>query len=335
MKSPRLALISSVLVASTVLVATQSHAVTSAPPTGLPLYQFSETGTGTFPWSAASLEAKLNATTMLGGPHGDTDASEGVLAYRTNEGELALYVQTDAGNTAWRNYSAQGDVPAPADDPIPLFDPSGNVDLLYVDTSGEAILVSPNEPDSPAWAKAHYGTPWTKYVATNLSALTGVSAATGLPSAQVTGQNGVVAYRTTSDQVEVVSLSWQGTDPLPIYDQSAASVNYQGIAVPVANVRGRTSHAGTTTTTTTTTQPKATTTTTTKPTTTTTQKSTTTTTTPTVASAFESDPVVLPGATPASRRSSITATSSWTPASAPGSRRGRARTSRRMRDRPW
>ncbi len=176
MKVPRLAVISVVLVASTVLVATQSRAVTTAPSNGLPLYQFAETGTGTFPWSAASLEAKLNSTTMLGGPHGATDATEGVLAYRTNANQLALYVQTNVGNTGWRNYSAGTNVPAPADDPVPFFDPSGNVDLVYVDTSGQAILVSPNEPDSALWARAHYGTPWQKYVSIDLSALTDVGA---------------------------------------------------------------------------------------------------------------------------------------------------------------
>ncbi|HEY1826126.1 MAG TPA: hypothetical protein VGG21_09235 [Acidimicrobiales bacterium] len=286
MKFPRLALISSVVVASTVLVAASSHAVTSAPRPGLPLYQFAETGTGTFPWSAASLEAKLSATTMLGGPHGATDASEGVLAYRTNADQLALYVQTNAGNTAWRNYSNLSAVPAPADDPTPFFDPSGNVDLLYVDAANHAILVSPNEPDTPAWAKAHYGTPWTKYVAIDVSALTGVSAAVGLPSAQVSGDAGTIAYRTPTNQIEVVELTWQSTDPIPEYNQSSATVNFQGIATPVAQQR-RSPHA---TTTTTTTQPKAT--------TTTTVKTTTTTAAPVAATQFGSDPVVVPGSSP-------------------------------------
>ncbi|MGA2123022.1 MAG: hypothetical protein ABSG58_01210 [Acidimicrobiales bacterium] len=281
MKVPRLAVISLVLVASTVLVATQSRAVTTAPSKGQPLYQFAETGTGTFPWSAASLEAKLNSTTMLGGPHGATDATEGVLAYRTNADQLALYVQTNAGNTAWRNYSATANVPVPADDPVPFFDPSGNVDLVYVDTSGQAILVSPNEPDSAVWARAHYGTPWQKYVSTNLSALTNVGAATGLPSVQVDGDDATLAYRTTTNEIEVVELSWSSSDPIPIYDQSSATVNYEGLASSVSvpqDLSPRLSPRATTTTTTTT--------------------STTTTAPPTLATGFASDPVVIPGPTP-------------------------------------
>ena len=287
-KFPRLAVMSAILVTSTVLVATQSHAVTTAPTNGQPLYQFAETGTGTFPWSAASLEAKLNSTTMLGGPHGATSSTEGALAYRTNANQLALYVQTNAGNTAWRNYSTGNDVPVPADDPVPFFDPSGNVDIVYVDANGQAILVVPNEPDTTAWARAHYGTPWRKYVSINLSALTDVAAATGLPSAQVVGDNATLAYRTTTNEIEVVTMSWTSSDPIPIYNQASATVNYQGLATSVSVPQDRTPNLS----------PRATTTTTTtKPTTTT--STTTTTVPPTVATGFASDPVVIPGATPA------------------------------------
>jgi hypothetical protein len=267
-----------ILVACSLFVASQSHAVTSAPPSGQPLYQFAETGTGTFPWTAASLESKLNSTTMLGGPHGATDTAEGVLAYRTNANQLGLYVQTNAGNTAWRNYSAANNVPAPADDPVPFFDPAGNVDLVYVDTNGHAILVSPNEPDSPAWARAHYATPWRKYVSLDLSALTDVGAATGLPSVQVVGDDATLAYRTTNNEVEVLTLSWSSSDPIPIYDQDSATVNYQGLATSASVPQVRSSNLA----------PRASTTT----------STTTTTAAPAAASAFASDPVVIPGATP-------------------------------------
>jgi hypothetical protein len=291
-KFPRLTLITAALVASTALVATQSHAVTNVAPMGLPLYQFAQTGTGPLPWNAASLKAKLNSTTMLGGPHGATDATQGVLAYRTNANDLALYVQTSTGATAWRDYTTGNDMPAPADDPIPFFDPSGNVDLLYVDTSGHVILASPNEPDTPQWARQHYGTAWSKYVATDLSALTGVNASVGLPSAQVAGTSATVAYRTSNNQIEVLELSWGTGDPLPIYNQSSTTLNYQGLVTSLMTPKSLTPKATTTTSTTTTTKP---------PTTTTTTKpfaTTTTTAPPTVATAFASDPMVVPGPTP-------------------------------------
>jgi hypothetical protein len=298
-------------------VATQSHAITTVAPSGLSLYQFAETGTGPLPWNAASLKAKLNSTTMLGGPHGATNATQGVLAYRTNTSQLALYVQTATGATAWRNYTTGNDMPEPGDDPIPFFDPSGNVDLLYVDTTGHVILASPNEPDTPQWARQHYGTAWSKYVATDLSALTGVDASLGLPSVQVAGTNATVAYRTSNNEIEVLELSWGTNDPLPIYNQSSTTVNYQGVVTSLMTPKALTAKATTTTTSTTTTTTKPPTTTTTKPTTTTTKAPTTTTTKPvptttttkpvptttttappTIATAFAGDPVVVPGATP-------------------------------------
>ena len=281
MQLRRLALVGLVLAASTLFAENSSHGVTTAPTTlnGLPLFQFAETGAPPLPWNALSLESELNSTKMLGGPHGVTNASEGVLAYRTNENQIATLTLSATGTTTWLNYTSQNNVPAPASDPVPFFDPSGNVDLLYVDQAGDAILVSPNEPASATWARLHYGTPWRPYVTTDLSALTGVEAAPGLPSVQVLGTSATVAYLTVHNDVEVLTLSWQNSQPIPIFAQDAATVD---------NVGGTTlSPAASATTTTSTTTTSTTTTTT-----------TTTTTLPIPATAFGSDPVVLPGATP-------------------------------------
>ena len=89
--------------------------------------------------------------------------------------------------------------------------------------------------------------------------------------------------------MEVLELSWGTGDPLPIYDQSSTTVNYQGLVTSLMTPKSLTPKATTTTTTTT------------KPPTTTTAKpvaTTTTTAAPTVATAFASDPVVVPGPTP-------------------------------------
>ncbi|MFZ0768029.1 MAG: hypothetical protein WAM64_02275, partial [Acidimicrobiales bacterium] len=277
MKLRRLALIGMVLMASTWFAVSSSRGVTTAPaPTnGLPLYQFVDTGTEPLPWNAVSLESRLNSTTMLGGPHGATDATEGVLAYRTNENQLALFTQSASGATQWINFTAQNDVPTPAADPVPFFDPTGNADLLYVDESGDTILLSPNEPNSALWARLHYGTPWRPYVTINLSALTDVAAARGLPSVQVIGTSATVAYLTTSNEVEVLTLSWQNGQPIPIFSQDCVTVdNVGGTSLSAATATTTTSTTSTTTTTTTTTLP------------------------PLPATAFSTDPVVLPSATP-------------------------------------
>ena len=104
-----------ILVASVLLASSVSHGVTTAPTTttGLPLYQFVDTGTQPLPWNAVSLESHLETTTMLGGPHSATNSERhwGVIAYRTNTGDIALYTQTSTGATSWLNYTTRNDVP--------------------------------------------------------------------------------------------------------------------------------------------------------------------------------------------------------------------------------
>ncbi len=81
----------------------------------------------------------------------------------------------------------QNSLPAPSADPIPFFDPVGNVDLLYVDDVAHVILLSQNDPVTALWRHVHGQSAWRPYVATDLSALSGVSAANGLASILVNG----------------------------------------------------------------------------------------------------------------------------------------------------
>jgi hypothetical protein len=214
-----------VLFACTFLVTTTSHGVTTTVPKGLPLYQFVNTGVEPLPWNAVALGAKLDNTTMLGSPHGATSATEGVLAYRTTENDLALFTQNASGTTSWIDLTSGNNVPPPSANPVPFFDPMGNTDVVYVDQAGHVIVVSPNEPDTPSWPHRHDGATWRPYVATDLSALTGVTAARGLVSIQLSGSTGTVAYRTSSDAIEVLTLSWAGPDPIPVFNQSDYTIS--------------------------------------------------------------------------------------------------------------
>jgi hypothetical protein len=278
LKFRRSALIAIVVLTSLTLVDASSRAVTTAPTKGLPLYQFVNSGVEPLPWNAVSLESQLSSTTMLGGPHGATDATEGVLAYRTNTNELATLTKTAAGATQWSDLSSGNDVATPAADPIPFFDPSGDADLLYVDTSGDVQLLSPNEPDTKLWARLHFGTPWRPFVTTNLTALTGVAATVGLPSIAVSGTTATVAYRSASDAIEVLTLSWETGDPIPVFGQSDVTVTSIGGATSPTALASPTTTTSTTATSTTST--------------------TTTTTPPATTTGFRTDPIVLPGLTP-------------------------------------
>ena len=292
-------LLVTVVLASITIAANGSRGATSiTAPAGQPIYQFRNSGSGPLPWNAASLEGKIDHTTMLGAPHAASDAIEGVLAYRTNLNQLALFTQTSTGATTWTNLSTpKNSLPPPSTDPIPFFDPSGNVDLLYIDDVAHVILLSQNDPVTPFWRHLHGQGAWRPFVATDLSALTGATAANGLPSILVNGLTATVAFRTTTSTIEVLQVGWSTGQPVPFMTSTPGSVTVT--APPVLPITTTTKPVTTTTKaggTTTTTKPKSTTTTT-KPVTTTT-KPVTTTTLPASSVTVASDPIVIPGPVP-------------------------------------
>ena len=206
------------------LANTWSGGATSSVPVGLPIYQFVDSGTGPLPWNALSLESLINHTTMLGGPHTASNATEGVVAYRTNRGDLALLTQSTASSPHWTNLSSGQHLPAPAADPIPFFDPSGNVDLLYVDSDAHVILLSQNDPVNQLWHNLRRNSAWRAYVPTDLSDLSGVVASNGLASIVVNGLAATVAYRTAANGVEVLPLGWGTGHPVPFLTGNPGTV---------------------------------------------------------------------------------------------------------------
>jgi hypothetical protein len=218
----RVVLISAVVVASLV-GAPLSRAATSSP-SGLPLYQFVNSGSGVLPWNATSLETALNNTKMLGGPHSASDPAEGVLAYRTTRSHVALYVQPASAPSSWTDLSVLASAPAPAADPVPFFDPTGQVDVIYVDSIGELVVMSANDPLGHYWGHTRRMAPWRSEVGVNLSALTGVKFANGLASVEVSGSNAVVAARTVTNSIEVMNLAWDPGGAAPYLSAPATNV---------------------------------------------------------------------------------------------------------------
>jgi hypothetical protein len=323
LKFRRIALIAVTVLASTLVSEPWTSGATVASPTGLPLFQFVNSGTGPLPWNAVSLESSIRNTTMLGGPHAVSNATKGVIAYRTNTNHLATYTQgigaaatstsTSTATTplagpasGWSDYTPHNIVPTPAADPIPFFDPSGNLDLLYVDVSGDLILFTRNDPVSPMWLHGHHDVAWRPYVPTDLSALTHTVAANGLASVQLSGPNGTVAFRTAQNNIEVLNLTWEPDQPIPSLNGTPSTISsmlkQSNPAPPPTTSTTTTVKSTTTTVKSTTTTVKSTgssTSTTTIPpaTSTTTTVKSTTTIAPTTA-AFASDPIVLPGILP-------------------------------------
>ena len=291
------------VIATTTLAATGSRGASShAAPAGLPIYQFINSGTGPLPWNAVSLEGSIEHTTMLGAPHAASDATEGVLAYRTSQNQLAIFTKTSAGQRSWTNLSTpKNSLPAPSADPVPFFDPAGNVDLLYVDDVSHVILIAQNDPITPLWRHLHGQSAWRPYVALDLSSLSGAAAANGLPSILVNGLSATIAFRTITSTIEILPIAWTAADPVPYVTAAPGSVKVS--ATPPSTT---TTKPATTTTKPLTTTTKAGTTTSTKPVTTTTKAGTTTSTKPVTTTttlprssvAVASDPIVIPGVVP-------------------------------------
>ena len=300
-KLRRLALVLAILGAGASWATTSLSASTPSS-SGLPLFQFVNTGTSPLPWNAVSLQNALNHTTMVGGPHGAQGPNGGAIAYRTSTGDVAALAINNNASTQWSDFTTNNDVPAAGADPIPFYDPWGNVDLLYVDQASHVILVSPNEAFASWWNHLHVGQPWRPFVHVDLTRLTGALASNGLPSIQVAQSLATVAYRTSTNAIEVLRLSWSPNDPLPIFKGLSHLVTAPATKVTPTTTTTRPPASTTTTAPTTTTTRVSTTTTvpvstTTRPpaSTTTTVAPTTTTTLAPGAPAFASDPVVLPG----------------------------------------
>lgn len=202
------------------LLGLTTHVVGAAGPSanavaaGLPLYEFLNNGTGPLPWNAQSMSAAVNGSTMLGGPHGTSNGTIGAIAYRTASNDVAILTQSATGTSHWADLSLGLDAPTPAADPIPFIDPSGAVDVLYVDGDGHLILLSQNDPATSTWVHTHPGQAWRATVATDLSSITATTFATGLVNVVVSGETAMVAARTALNAIEVFTLAWSG-GPIP------------------------------------------------------------------------------------------------------------------------
>ncbi len=197
---------------------------TTSNPSGLPLYQFVNSGSGPLPWNALSLTSAVNSSTMIGGPHGTGNGTVGAIAYRTASNDVAVLTQSASGPSQWTDLSTGLNATPPGADPIPFLDPAGNVDTLYVDTSGHLVMLSPNVVADATWVHTHVGQAWHPEVATDLSSITGVTFATGLANVVVTGQDAMVAARTSLNTIEVITLSWDLGEPIPYVASTPVNV---------------------------------------------------------------------------------------------------------------
>ena len=216
------------LVAALVATLGVSHrGATAATPAGEPLYEFADTGTGPLPWNATALGTLLNGTTMLGAPHSVSNSTEGVIAYRTQTGDIALFTDTAAGTTSWVDLTSADSLSPAASDPVPFFDPYGGVDVIYVDAAAQVQLVTLNDAATPYLQHLNYATAWHATTSTDVTDLTGANAMSAPVSINVWGNDATLAYRSVAGALEVANLEWAGTDPIPTLSATPYAVTKQ------------------------------------------------------------------------------------------------------------
>ena len=217
------------LIAGTVITVPLAITTPTSKAVGQPLYQFVDSGAGPLPWNAVSFENSVDSAAMLGGPHAASENGESALAFRATNGDIDLFVQSANNTTQFTDLSTQVATLPAGSDPIPFFDPTGAVDVLYVSTTGHLILISTNyNVTSRSGVTAHVVTA-SNYTSTDLTTSSGVSVANGLPSIQVNDQSGLLVVRSAANDVEAITLRWALNQSVP---------TTVGQAVNVSNVTG-------------------------------------------------------------------------------------------------
>jgi hypothetical protein len=150
---------------------------------------------------------------MLGGPHSISANGASAISFRTTSNQIGLYAQNANATNTWANVSTQVSTQLAQSDPIPFFDPSGEVDILYVGANSHLILLAHTYNKGPRGANIALAT--AAYKAIDLTALTGQTAANGLPSIQLNGLNGFIVFRSSTNHMDVLNLSWSQASSTP------------------------------------------------------------------------------------------------------------------------
>jgi hypothetical protein len=217
------------LIAGTVITVPLAITTPTSNTAGQPLYQFVDSGTGALPWNAVSFESSVDSATMLGGPHAASENGESALAFRASNSDVDLYVLNASNTTQFTDLSTQVATPPAGSDPIPFFDPTGAVDVLYVSSTGDLILISTNYNVTSRSGVTARDATTSNFTSTDLTASSGVSVANGLASIQVNDQSGLLVVRSAANDVEAITLRWALNQSVP---------TIVGQAVNVSNVTG-------------------------------------------------------------------------------------------------
>jgi hypothetical protein len=201
----------------TLAPASSGAAVTSphvSAPSGLPLYEFSRTGTVNLPWVASSLVKLTGGATMSAGPRTVERAGVDIVAFATATHDVS-FLSTGATATSYLDLTSLLGLASAADAPVPFFDALGRLNVVYVASNAHVFLVT-NTPLSATAVLSHpIGFVHREWVVHDLSTLS-ISAnrpngflGTGQLDATVSGTNELIALRTPAGELICFSVSAQ------------------------------------------------------------------------------------------------------------------------------
>jgi hypothetical protein len=206
--------------------ASATTTTTSSPAaSGLPLYEFTRTGTSNLPWVATSLKALAGGATMSAGPRTAENAGLDIVAFATATHDVA-FVRTGNVANSYVDLGAQLQLPSAQDAPVPFFDSLGRLNLVYVASNSHVILVT-NTPLSGTGVLAHAtGFVHREWVVHDLSAQSVSTSrpagflAAGQLDVAVNATGELIALRTTTGEL----VSFLVRDQRPIALTSATVI---------------------------------------------------------------------------------------------------------------
>lgn len=206
------------LVTRLVLVTTFLPAVTLpslAPGTlsGSPYLEFLNSGLSSIPWNTSSMEPLLANATLQGTPSVISGNGLVAIAARSAAGDLLLAVRSANGTATTTDLTTGLASPAPGGDPTVFFDPWHNVDVIYVATNGDLMLLTATSVLRTHHERVRSLAPY------NVSDLTLNSGVTFTPQAPSFFLAGTVATLVAGDaagHAQFMSVTWPSSNQAPV-----------------------------------------------------------------------------------------------------------------------
>ncbi len=200
-----------------VLVTTFLPAITVPPLTpgtlqGNPYIKFVNSGVSAIPWNASSMESSFANATLQGTPSVISGNGIVAIAARSATGDLLLSQRSAGATSSVLDLTTGLNSPPPGSDPVVFFDPWHNVDVTYVATNGDLILLTPASLLRTHHERVRSLAP---YDIADLTLSSGVTFAPSAPSVFLHGASASVVAGDAGGNAQYLTLTWLTSNQPP------------------------------------------------------------------------------------------------------------------------